>query len=202
MRLRGSRSLSRKPGLRANASRKVSVDPDRSGCWSTPPQIVDEIFGTPDAGRHWPEQIRSVTRRCQFPGKMLERLAQRAAGPVSAAIEDGTQSWPVPRALCDLPRSGRQRHRSGKSLFQNPYPRDFRHGVFKWKSTERACEADSRRLKQDCFVSGVAWYRNAVVHAAQPRTTVESLVDYVIYLSVRGEVRATNDGGCPLPARL
>jgi mono/diheme cytochrome c family protein len=72
------------------------------------------------------------------------------------------------------------------SLFQNPYPRDFRHGVFKWKSTERFAKPtrDDLRGVLDRGVAGTAMPSFALI----PAEDLEALVDYVIYLSIRGEV--------------
>jgi mono/diheme cytochrome c family protein len=71
------------------------------------------------------------------------------------------------------------------SLLQNPYPRDFRAGVFKWKSTERA----AKPTREDLLASlhrGVRGSAMPSFDGVDP-ADLQALVDYVIYLSVRGE---------------
>ena len=70
--------------------------------------------------------------------------------------------------------------------FLNPFPRDYRMGVFKFKSTpkgEKPTDADLERI-----------LRNGIPGTAMPSFAlladdeIDSLVDYVKYLSMRGEV--------------
>ncbi|NBW95502.1 MAG: hypothetical protein EBR28_01910 [Planctomycetia bacterium] len=71
------------------------------------------------------------------------------------------------------------------AAFLNPYPRDYRPGVFKFKSTERAdkpTHADLVRLLHN-GVPGTSMPSFALLPAVQ----VEALVEYVKYLSMRGE---------------
>ncbi|NDC54768.1 MAG: hypothetical protein EBZ74_10920 [Planctomycetia bacterium] len=71
------------------------------------------------------------------------------------------------------------------AAFLNPYPRDYRPGVFKFKSTERAdkpTHADLVKLLHN-GVPGTSMPSFALLPAAQ----VEALVEYVKYLSMRGE---------------
>jgi mono/diheme cytochrome c family protein len=138
---------------------------------------VDELFGSPDEPR-WPDVFAEA-----MPQVDADRLV-RAAGPVSSG-KDGTHQG-LFREHCvtchGLPGSGA----GPASLFQNPYPRDFRHGVFKWKSTDRS----SKPLRDDLLqllkhgVPGTAMPSFAL----QSSEDLETLADYVIYLSVRGEV--------------
>lgn len=70
--------------------------------------------------------------------------------------------------------------------YLNPYPRDFRPGIYKFKSTpkgEKPTHEDLRRILVE-GIPGTAMpsYR------ALPATEIEPLVHYVKYLSVRGEV--------------
>lgn len=139
--------------------------------------VVDELFGSPDETR-WPDVFAEA-----MPQIDVARLV-RAAGPVSSE-KDGTHQG-LFREHCvtchGLPGSGA----GPASLFQNPYPRDFRHGVFKWKSTERSAKPSRDDLIQllKHGVPGTAMPSFAL----QSPEDLESLVDYVIYLSVRGEV--------------
>ncbi|MEO1496685.1 MAG: cytochrome c [Planctomycetota bacterium] len=76
--------------------------------------------------------------------------------------------------------------RGPTALYQAPYPRDFRPGVFKWKSTYRDAQptlADLRRTL-DHGVAGAAMPSFRLL-AERER---EALAQYVAYLSIRGEL--------------
>ena len=71
------------------------------------------------------------------------------------------------------------------AAFLNPYPRDYRPGVYKFKSTERAdkpTDADLARI-----------LHNGIYGTSMPsfdllgKQKIEALVEYVKYLSMRGE---------------
>jgi len=67
----------------------------------------------------------------------------------------------------------------------NPYPRDYRQGKFKFKSTERAAmptDADLKRILHD-GVPDTAMPSFALL----PDDEIEALVEYVKYLSMRGQ---------------
>jgi mono/diheme cytochrome c family protein len=71
------------------------------------------------------------------------------------------------------------------AAFLNPYPRDYRPGVFKFKSTERAdkpTHADLVRILHN-GIAGTSMPSFALLPEAQ----VEALAEYVKYLSIRGE---------------
>ena len=70
--------------------------------------------------------------------------------------------------------------------YLNPYPRDYRKGVYKFKSTPigaRPTHADLKRVLLN-GVAGTAMPSFALLKEVE----VESLVHYVKYLSIRGEV--------------
>jgi mono/diheme cytochrome c family protein len=70
--------------------------------------------------------------------------------------------------------------------FLNPYPRDYRKGQFKFKSTpvgQKPTHADLKKIVLE-GVPGTAMPSFKLL----PDVEVESLVDYVKYLSIRGEV--------------
>jgi mono/diheme cytochrome c family protein len=139
--------------------------------------VLTELFGTPDAPR-WPAMLAS-----QLTFVDADNLT-RAAGPQSSE-QDGTHVG-LYREHCvqchGLSGSGT----GPASQVLNPYPRDFRHGVFKWKSTRRTAKPTRDDLRDLLFrgVPGTAMPSFAL----QPAEDIEAIVDYVIYLSVRGEV--------------
>jgi mono/diheme cytochrome c family protein len=70
--------------------------------------------------------------------------------------------------------------------FLNPYPRDYRKGQFKFKSTpvgQKPTHADLKKIVVD-GVPGTAMPSFKLL----PDLEVEALVEYVKYLSIRGEV--------------
>lgn len=70
------------------------------------------------------------------------------------------------------------------AAFLNPYPRDYRQGVFKFKSTSRSAKpttADLKRIVQE-GIPGTAMPSFLLL----PNNEVEALVEYVKYLSIRG----------------
>lgn len=74
------------------------------------------------------------------------------------------------------------------AAFLNPYPRDYRQGVFKFKSTERSARpthADLKRVLVD-GIPGTAMPSFALL----PDAEIEALVEYVKYLSIRGQVES------------
>jgi mono/diheme cytochrome c family protein len=71
------------------------------------------------------------------------------------------------------------------AAFLNPYPRDYRPGVFKFKSTERAdkpTHADLVRILHN-GIPGTSMPSFALLSGSQ----VDALAEYVKYLSIRGE---------------
>jgi mono/diheme cytochrome c family protein len=74
------------------------------------------------------------------------------------------------------------------AAFLNPYPRDYRPGKFKFKSTWRDAKpthADLVRVLHE-GVAGTSMPSFALLSAAQ----VDALAEYVRYLSIRGETEA------------
>jgi len=72
------------------------------------------------------------------------------------------------------------------AVFLNPYPRDYRKGQFKFKSTpvgQKPTHADLKKIVME-GVQGTAMPSFKLL----PELEVEALVEYVKYLSIRGEV--------------
>lgn len=139
--------------------------------------VVDELFGTPDEPR-WPAEWMASELNLD-----VENLT-RSAGPVSS-LEDGTHLG-LFREHCVTCHALGGSGAGPASVFQNPYPRDFRPGVFKWKSTVR----DAKPTRDDLMAvlhNGVAGSGMPSFALIEPRD-LDALVDYVVYLSVRGEV--------------
>ena len=138
--------------------------------------IVDHLFGSPDHPA-WPEEWLPDGDLVD-PDQLI-----RAAGPVSSDREG--KHLGLFREHCVVCHGLDGGGTGPASVFQNPYPRDFRHGVFKWKSTERSAKPtrDGLRGLLRSGVPGTAMPTFALLE----QDDLEALVDYVIYLSVRGE---------------
>lgn len=136
---------------------------------------LEEMLGVPDQPR-WPgsDDLQLVS---------MERL-ERAAGAVRSD-EEG-RHWGLYREHCVVCHGISGDGNGPSAALLNPYPRDFRHGKFKFKSTaigEKPTRADLvETLRRG--IPGTSMPSFALLEAED----VEALVDYVIYLSVRGEV--------------
>lgn len=141
--------------------------------------LTEAWFGTPQAPI-WPrEQLASdAAKKLVDPDQIT-----RAAGPVYSDKQD--QHFGLYREHCVSCHGVSGGGNGPASLLQNPYPRDFRAGIYKWKSTQRAAKPTRSDLM-------------AVLHRGAPGSGMPSflniadedlvaLVDYVIFLSVRGE---------------
>ena len=141
-------------------------------------QVVDGLFGSPSEPR-WPTHLLGEAGHLVD----VDNLA-RAAGLVSSNKQNEHRGLYLEHcATChSLEGSGA----GPASLIQNPYPRDFRPGIFKWKSTERAARPTRDDLLRTLHdgVPGTGMPSFAKIAEADR----EALVDYVIFLSVRGEV--------------
>ncbi|RMF43347.1 MAG: cytochrome c [Planctomycetota bacterium] len=157
--------------------------------------LLAELFGTPDQPR-WPAMVSELTpgrsgdaaasRRGDTsspePLVRLENL-RRAAGAVRSD-EQGVH-WGLYRANCVQCHGVAGDGLGPAAALLNPYPRDFRMGKFKWKRTplgRRPTRDDLRRVLLR-GVPGTAMPSFANLDADD----IEALVDYTIYLSIRGE---------------
>lgn len=141
--------------------------------------VVTSLFGTPDKPQ-WPSSWLDDEA---FADLVEAENLVRAAGPVSSE-EDGTHLG-LFREHCVTCHGVAGDGAGPASATQNPYPRDFRHGVFKWKSSERGDKPTRGDL--------ISLLKHGVPGTGMPAFTlladedIEALADYVIYLSVRGE---------------
>ncbi|WDQ16904.1 cytochrome c [Rhodopirellula sp. P2] len=141
--------------------------------------VLAKLFGTPEEPA-WPADRLTVDQRELVS---LERL-QQASGSVESDAENVHRGLYTEHCVICHGISG-----SGTgpaSMYQWPYPRDFRAGVFKWKSTQRDAKPtrdDLRRLLEN----GIPGTPMPSFMTVTPSDR-EALIDYLIYLSIRGEV--------------
>jgi len=137
--------------------------------------IVGKMFGTP-AEPSIPGVVAADEELSSIVS--MERL-QAASGPADAAGRG------LYRKHCSTCHGVTGNGRGPTAALQTPYPRDYRMGVFKFKSTPRG----SKPTREDL----ARLIRNGIAGTAMNRIPelieedVQALVDYVIYLSWRGE---------------
>jgi mono/diheme cytochrome c family protein len=132
-----------------------------------------ELFGPPDA-----PVLPKVLEENKELAQLLQMERIRAASPASANGGPYQKHCSVCHGLV-----GNGRGLTAALL--DPYPRDYRAGKFKYKSTPRGAKPTRDDLK---FV--IRHGIEGTSMKAIPELTnddVELLVDYVVYLSIRGE---------------
>lgn len=140
--------------------------------------VLAALFGTPDEP-HIPS-IADVDATAVLDANALKM----AAGPV------GSDEQGNPRGLyrehCAHCHGVTGDGMGPTAAFLNPYPRDYRKGQYKFKSTpvgSRPTHEDLRKILID-GIPGTAMPSFKLL----PADEIEALVQYVKYLSIRGEV--------------
>jgi mono/diheme cytochrome c family protein len=145
--------------------------------------ILYAVFGTPDDPD--PLEREGIPSFLADPsvGFDLPKL-RRAAGP-AYSDEEGAQHG-LYRKHCVHCHGITGDGAGPTARFLNPYPRDYRAGKYKFKSTELAARPTrddlKRILKQG--IPGTAMPSFILL----PEVEIDALVEYVMYLSVRGEM--------------
>lgn len=138
--------------------------------------IATEMFGTPEH----PKLPTIVTEDEDLASLVSIENLTRASGRLN---EQGRGLYQTHCVTCHgVTGNGRGEQSSQMS----PYPRDYRKGVFKFKSTQRG-EKPTRQDLARLIKNGIVGSRMVAI----PNLTdddVDALVDYVIYLSWRGEL--------------
>jgi mono/diheme cytochrome c family protein len=133
--------------------------------------ILDAMFGTPDV----PVVLADT-------GLDVDKL-KMAAGPVRS--DQFGRETGLYRRHCVHCHGTTGDGQGPTALLLNPYPRDYRQGKFKFKSTERAAKPTDADLE--------LVLRNGVPGTAMPSfnllpdAQIKALIEYVKYLSIRGE---------------
>jgi mono/diheme cytochrome c family protein len=132
--------------------------------------IMDAMFGTPNTPFAMPETGLNL------------RLLKMAAGPVWSD-EVGSKHGLYRRHCVHCHGISGDGHGPTAAIL-NPYPRDYRPGIFKFKGTYSAAEPTTEDLKRVVHdgVPGTAMPSFAIL----PPDEQEALVEYVKYLSIRG----------------
>jgi mono/diheme cytochrome c family protein len=132
--------------------------------------IMDAMFGTPNEPFAMPET------------GLNQRLLKMSAGPVWSD-EVGSKHGLYRRHCVHCHGISGDGHGPTAAIL-NPYPRDYRPGIFKFKGTYSAAEPTTEDLKRVVHdgVPGTAMPSFAIL----PPDEQEALVEYVKYLSIRG----------------
>ncbi len=143
---------------------------------------LSELFGTPDEPK-WPVDL-NADGEDGAKGLITQDQLVRAGGAVRSDRE-GTH-FGLYREHCATCHGLAGDGAGPAASFMNPYPRDFRAGVFKFKSTVRGSkptQADLERTIRE-GMRGSAMPAFSLL----PDEDVAALAAYVTYLSIRGEV--------------
>jgi len=143
--------------------------------------VLVALFGTPDEP-HVPAALGiSDSEVAQV---MDPRKIKFAAGPV--ASDERGRATGLYREHCAHCHGVTGDGVGPTSSFLNPYPRDYRRGIFKFKSTSKGQRPTHVDLKRTLIngIPGTAMPSFLVL----PDNEIEALIHYVRYLSVRGEV--------------
>ena len=134
--------------------------------------VLGAMFGTPDNPHALPET-----------GLDQGRL-ELAAGP--AWSDEAGANHGLYRKHCVHCHGVTGDGQGPTAQFLNPYPRDYRQGVYKFKSTFNAARATDDDLHR-ILINGVAGTAMPSF-SLLPGSEVEALVEYVKYLSMRGQM--------------
>jgi len=140
--------------------------------------LLEEWFGTLDE-----PSLPPMFAEDDYKELLSLQSLQMAAGPSPLTAEPGERG--LYRQLCASCHGETGQGRGPVAASQNPYPREFRHGVFKYKSTPRK----NKPLKADIAKSlqrGIAGSQMPLFNKLSTQQ-LNALVDYVIFLSIRGE---------------
>lgn len=134
--------------------------------------ILAAMFGTPDNPFAMPET------------GLDERKLKMAAGPVWSD-EDGGKHGLYRRHCAHCHGISGDGHGPTAAIL-NPYPRDYRRGLFKFKGTYPAAQPTDEDLRRVIYdgIPGSAMPAFALL----PPDEIDALVEYVKYLSIRGQV--------------
>lgn len=149
---------------------------------------LTELFGTPNE----PKIPAFISENEDLAGLVsIERL-EVAAGP-EVYDADGDIVGGLYRAHCVNCHGMTGTGRGPAGVGVTPYPRDYRMGVFKYKSTSRGSKP-TREDVADLIRHGIGGTAMNPIPGLSEEG-VQALVDYVIFLSWRGEVeRQVIDG--------
>ncbi len=141
-------------------------------------ELLIEWFGTPDNPK-----LPPLLADKEYADLLLLEKMGPAVGPAIAGTAPGETG--LYRQLCASCHGETGQGRGTVAASQNPYPRDFRRGLFKFKTTSR----NAKPLKSDLariLRQGLAGSQMPLFDKLSDKQ-IDALVEYVVYLSIRGE---------------
>lgn len=141
--------------------------------------ILVHWFGTPDE-----PQVPEIEGADL--GSLLDVDKLRMAAGRVRSLEDGTPLG-VYRKHCALCHGISGDGVGPAAAFLNPYPRDFRRGIFKFRSTAGAATPPTDADLRTILVRGMPGTSMPSFHLLS-EAELDALVEYVKYLAVRGSV--------------
>jgi mono/diheme cytochrome c family protein len=134
--------------------------------------VLGALFGTPDEPFAMPET------------GLDQNQLKLAAGPAWSGEEGAVHG--LYRKHCVHCHGITGDGRGPTARFLNPYPRDYRAGTYKFKSTYNASKPTDKDLHAVLYhgVPGTAMPSFALL----PSSEIETLLEYVKYLSMRGQM--------------
>lgn len=157
---------------------EISEEYDLTQAGKDTERLLTEWFGTLDDPK-----VPALLEKDYADLLSLEKL-KIAAGPPATGAEPGAIG--LYRQLCASCHGETGQGRGPVAASQNPYPREFRHGLYKFKSTTRSgkpLKSDLKRL----LVQGLADSQMPKFGQLNDEQ-LDALVDYVVFLSIRGEL--------------
>jgi mono/diheme cytochrome c family protein len=148
-------------------------------------QALTDTFGTSNEPR-WPSYLDDES---ETQGLVKFASLQRAAGPFGR--DRNEVEYGLYRKHCTQCHGISGDGRGPAAALLNPYPRDFRRGTFKFKSTVHGSRPTRDDLIKTIEYGIVGTSMPAMHNLKRDRhyaDDIQVLCDYVIYLSVRGEV--------------
>ncbi len=138
-------------------------------------ELLEQLYGTPDQPLV-PESLQPLLTASEVV---------RSAGPVGS--EESGVDYGLYRKHCAGCHGVDGGGNGPSSSLLSPYPRDFRHGIFKYKRTRRDAKPtiDDLVLTLERGIPGTAMPSFRTV----PAEDLKALAQYVIYLSARGETQ-------------
>ncbi|MEX0586962.1 MAG: c-type cytochrome [Pirellulales bacterium] len=143
--------------------------------------VLTALFGTPDLDLP-PAQMKTLDGIWQSMGLDSTKI-KLAAGP-SYSDQEGYAAG-LYRRHCVHCHGVSGDGAGPTAMFLNPYPRDFRHGDFKFKSTPLGDKPTDQDLRRTLIqgIPGTAMPSFKLLAT----TEIDALIEYVKYLAIRGE---------------
>ena len=139
--------------------------------------IVETEFGTPDEPK-----LPALFEEEDYQGLISLDKLQRAAGPVGEGVG-------LYRKHCASCHGDTGNGRGVNAVVSNPYPRDYRLGIFKFKSTRRGAKPTRGDIARTIRHGIPGTTMKKIEELSED--DIDALTDYVIYLSIRGQLERT-----------